>query len=193
MVRYFCELKFRTEGNLVLAMAAIKTCLLADKDLPVRVEAALAIQMLITEQEKGQLGSSPLSTSLSFRSKTKVCWAVAPFHFSLFQEQEKCLQDCHPFPFRSLSGAGERSAGLVAPFHFSLFQEQEKGLLGCHPFSFCLFQRQEKGLLGCCPFPLLSLSGKRWINQAWYFSAISLKAWKVKFASQTTTTKQKTC
>lgn len=60
VLRYFCELKFRTEANLVNAMAAIKTCLLSDKDLPVRVEAALAIQMLITEQEKGRQCFLPL-------------------------------------------------------------------------------------------------------------------------------------
>lgn len=58
VLRYFCELKFRSEANLVTAMSAIKTCLLSDKDLPVSVEAALAIQMLITEQEKGMLFSA---------------------------------------------------------------------------------------------------------------------------------------
>lgn len=53
VVRYFCELKFHSENNMVQAVEAVKSCLLTDKDLPVRVEAALALQMLITEQERG--------------------------------------------------------------------------------------------------------------------------------------------
>ncbi|KAK7098741.1 importin-7-like [Littorina saxatilis] len=66
VLRYFCELKFKAEGNLVNAMAAIKTCLLADKDLPVRVEAALAIQMLITEQEKAKTYLQPFVSEVMF-------------------------------------------------------------------------------------------------------------------------------
>ncbi|XP_076472209.1 importin-7-like [Babylonia areolata] len=64
--RYFCELKFRTEANLLNAMEAIKQCLLADKDLPVRVEAALAIQMLITEQEKAKAYLRPFVKEVLF-------------------------------------------------------------------------------------------------------------------------------
>ena len=55
MIRYFCELKFKQERNLIIAVEAVKSCLCNDKDLPVRVEAALALQMLITEQEKGMV------------------------------------------------------------------------------------------------------------------------------------------
>ena len=53
MLRYFSELKFRGRGNLEKMVDAIRTCLLCDEDLPVKVEAALALQMLIADQEKG--------------------------------------------------------------------------------------------------------------------------------------------
>ncbi|KAL5007680.1 hypothetical protein ScPMuIL_016486 [Solemya velum] len=54
VLRYFCELKFKTDGNLLRALELTKGCLCGDKDLPVRVEAAIALQMLITEQEKAK-------------------------------------------------------------------------------------------------------------------------------------------
>ncbi|XP_041366189.1 importin-7-like [Gigantopelta aegis] len=59
VIRYFCELKFKQERNLIVAVEAVKECLCNDKDLPVRVEAALALQMLITEQEKAKVYIQP--------------------------------------------------------------------------------------------------------------------------------------
>ena len=55
MLRYFSELKFKQEANLFQALECTKTCLCTDKELPVRVEAAIALQMLITEQDKGTI------------------------------------------------------------------------------------------------------------------------------------------
>ncbi|KAK7477196.1 hypothetical protein BaRGS_00031581 [Batillaria attramentaria] len=66
VIRYFCELKFRTDANLHQATEAVKTCLLSDKDLPVRVESALALQMLITEQEKAKAYLQPSVKQLVF-------------------------------------------------------------------------------------------------------------------------------
>ncbi|XP_064603784.1 importin-7-like [Liolophura sinensis] len=54
VLHYFCELRFKNEQNLLQALMCTKTCLCSDKDLPVRVEAAIALQMLITEQEKAK-------------------------------------------------------------------------------------------------------------------------------------------
>ncbi|XP_071104621.1 importin-7-like [Haliotis cracherodii] len=59
VIRYFCELKFRNEQNLMQAAEMIKACLCNDKDLPVRVEAAIALQMIITEQEKAKIYIRP--------------------------------------------------------------------------------------------------------------------------------------
>lgn len=52
-MHYFCEIKFRDEANLITALQLTQTCLLNDKELPVKVEAAVALQMLISNQEKG--------------------------------------------------------------------------------------------------------------------------------------------
>lgn len=54
VVRYFCELKFKQETNLYQALEHCKNCLCHDKELPVKVEAAIALQMLITDQEKAK-------------------------------------------------------------------------------------------------------------------------------------------
>ena len=54
VLKHFCELKFKNENNLRQALELTRNALCSDKDLPVRVEAAIALQMLITEQEKGK-------------------------------------------------------------------------------------------------------------------------------------------
>ncbi|XP_014261678.1 importin-7 isoform X2 [Cimex lectularius] len=46
------ELKFRSDENLATAVTFVTNALLTDRDLPVKVEAAIAIQMLLSEQEK---------------------------------------------------------------------------------------------------------------------------------------------
>lgn len=54
VLKHFCELKFKNENNLRQALELTRNALCSDKDLPVRVEAAIALQMLITEQEKAK-------------------------------------------------------------------------------------------------------------------------------------------
>lgn len=54
VVRQFAELKYKNWQNVNQAVELVKVALCGDKDLPVRVEAAIAIQMLISEQEKAK-------------------------------------------------------------------------------------------------------------------------------------------
>jgi len=53
VVNSFSEVKFKNVDNLKVAVDCIRTILSTDKELPVRVEAATSIQMLLSEQEKG--------------------------------------------------------------------------------------------------------------------------------------------
>lgn len=59
VIRNFSELKFKTDQNLLMAVELVKVALCGDKDLPVRVEAAIALQMLITEQDKAKTAIQP--------------------------------------------------------------------------------------------------------------------------------------
>lgn len=59
VLHYFCEIKFRNESNLITALQLTQSCLLNDKELPVKVEAAIALQMLISNQEKAQKHIEP--------------------------------------------------------------------------------------------------------------------------------------
>lgn len=54
VLHYFSEIKFKQEAVLKEAIRLTTNALLADQDLPVKVEAAIALQMLITSQEKAQ-------------------------------------------------------------------------------------------------------------------------------------------
>uniref|UniRef100_A0A1W7RAB8 Importin-7 n=1 Tax=Hadrurus spadix TaxID=141984 RepID=A0A1W7RAB8_9SCOR len=54
VLHYFSEIKFRNDANLIQALQLTQHSLLNDKDMPVKVEAAIALQMLITNQEKSQ-------------------------------------------------------------------------------------------------------------------------------------------
>lgn len=54
VLHYFSEIKFKQENILQEAVCLITNVLLTDQDLPVRVEAAIALQMLLTNQEKAQ-------------------------------------------------------------------------------------------------------------------------------------------
>ncbi|KAM7292825.1 importin-7 [Ixodes scapularis] len=59
VLHYFCEIQFRTEGNLLRAVELLTHCLLRDADLPVKVEAAVALQACLTCQEKAQASVEP--------------------------------------------------------------------------------------------------------------------------------------
>lgn len=55
MLHYFCEVKFKSDHNLQTALDLTRVCLINDTQMPVRVEAAIALQVLISNQEKGAL------------------------------------------------------------------------------------------------------------------------------------------
>lgn len=59
VLHYFCEMPFRTEANLLRAVELLTHCLLHDTELPVRVEAAVALQACLTCQEKAQASVEP--------------------------------------------------------------------------------------------------------------------------------------
>lgn len=54
VLHHFCEVRFKHETNLVHALEFVQNCLLHDKDLPVKVEAAIALQLLVTSQDRAQ-------------------------------------------------------------------------------------------------------------------------------------------
>lgn len=54
VLHYFSEIKFKQEAVLAEAIRLTTNALLTDHDLPVKVEAAIALQMLLSSQEKAQ-------------------------------------------------------------------------------------------------------------------------------------------
>ncbi|XP_067902475.1 importin-7 isoform X2 [Heterodontus francisci] len=50
----FCEVKFKNDQNLQTALELTRRCLIEDKEMPVKVEAAIAVQVLISNQEKAK-------------------------------------------------------------------------------------------------------------------------------------------
>ena len=53
MLQSFAELKFKNINNLKTALDVIRNILSNDREVPVRIEAATALQQLLSEQEKG--------------------------------------------------------------------------------------------------------------------------------------------
>lgn len=67
VLHYFCEVKFKSDQNLQTALELTRLCLINDNEMPVKVEAAIALQVLISNQEKGRrLSSPPASSALHF-------------------------------------------------------------------------------------------------------------------------------
>ncbi|RZF47984.1 hypothetical protein LSTR_LSTR002050 [Laodelphax striatellus] len=54
VLHYFSEIKFKQEEILVEAIRRTVNALLNDQDLPVKVEAAIAVQMLLSSQDKAE-------------------------------------------------------------------------------------------------------------------------------------------
>lgn len=52
VLHYFSEIKFKQEAVLAEAIRLTTNALLTDQELPVKVEAAIALQMLLSSQEK---------------------------------------------------------------------------------------------------------------------------------------------
>lgn len=63
MLHYFCEVKFKIDQNLQTALELTRLCLINDNEMPVKVEAAIALQVLISNQEKGRQLSSRVAFS----------------------------------------------------------------------------------------------------------------------------------
>uniref|UniRef100_A0A3Q2P367 Importin 7 n=1 Tax=Fundulus heteroclitus TaxID=8078 RepID=A0A3Q2P367_FUNHE len=54
VLHYFCEVKFKSDQNLQTALELTRNCLINDNEMPVKVEAAIALQVLISNQEKAK-------------------------------------------------------------------------------------------------------------------------------------------
>uniref|UniRef100_A0A8C1K266 Importin 7 n=1 Tax=Cyprinus carpio TaxID=7962 RepID=A0A8C1K266_CYPCA len=54
VLHYFCEVKFKIDQNLQTALELTRLCLINDNEMPVKVEAAIALQVLISNQEKAK-------------------------------------------------------------------------------------------------------------------------------------------
>ncbi|KAG9468007.1 hypothetical protein GDO78_013890 [Eleutherodactylus coqui] len=54
VLHYFCEVKFKIDQNLQTALELTRRCLIDDREMPVKVEAAIALQVLISNQEKAK-------------------------------------------------------------------------------------------------------------------------------------------
>ncbi|XP_066556946.1 importin-7 isoform X1 [Amia ocellicauda] len=54
VLHYFCEVKFKIDQNLQTALELTRRCLINDNEMPVKVEAAIALQVLISNQEKAK-------------------------------------------------------------------------------------------------------------------------------------------
>ena len=67
VLHYFCEVKFKSDQNLQTALELTRLCLINDNEMPVKVEAAIALQVLISNQEKGE------------RAKTRSCCFTGRF------------------------------------------------------------------------------------------------------------------
>lgn len=52
MIHTFAGVKFKQDVNLQRALDLTRNAMCTDKELPVRVEAAIAVQMLLNEQDK---------------------------------------------------------------------------------------------------------------------------------------------
>ncbi|XP_012141645.1 importin-7 msk [Megachile rotundata] len=72
VLHYFSEIKFKQEQILVEAVRLTTSALLTDQDLPVKVEAAIALQMLLSAQEKAQKYVEPLIKPITLELLTIV-------------------------------------------------------------------------------------------------------------------------
>jgi len=54
VVRHFSEARFKKKENIIAIAEGVKTLLLTDGDLPVKVEAAIALQAFLNAQEQAE-------------------------------------------------------------------------------------------------------------------------------------------
>lgn len=97
ILQNFDEIRFKSEQNIVAAMNCIQNALLNDHDLPVKVEAAMALSAFLASQNKAEKIVEPnvsLSASiLFFPSRYIVHWSVYSdnfgYRYSLFLMNSK--------------------------------------------------------------------------------------------------------
>ncbi|KAM0731269.1 Importin-7 [Formica fusca] len=70
VMHYFSEIRFKSEQILVEAIRLITNALLTDQDLPVKVEAAIALQMMLAAQPKAQKYIEPLIKQITLELLT---------------------------------------------------------------------------------------------------------------------------
>ncbi|KAL6429387.1 hypothetical protein ACFW04_008221 [Cataglyphis niger] len=70
VMHYFSEIRFKSEQILVEVIRLITNALLTDQDLPVKVEAAIALQMMLAAQPKAQKYIEPLIKQITLELLT---------------------------------------------------------------------------------------------------------------------------
>lgn len=55
VMHHFNKVKFQNEGNQITALMMLESCILNDKELPVKLEAAIALQSIIANREKARV------------------------------------------------------------------------------------------------------------------------------------------
>ena len=69
----FAQVKIRNDANLVKALELTHNALCTDKELPVRVEAAIALQMLLAEQDRAKDILKPHVSTIIIGMFEKTC------------------------------------------------------------------------------------------------------------------------
>ncbi|XP_012218774.1 importin-7 [Linepithema humile] len=69
-MQYFAEIKFKTEQILINAIGLITNALLTDQDVPVKVEAAIALQMMLGAQDKAHKYIEPMIKQITLELLT---------------------------------------------------------------------------------------------------------------------------
>ncbi|XP_015795656.1 importin-7 [Tetranychus urticae] len=66
VLNYFSGTRFQRDSNLASVVRSVEMCLMHDKELPVKVQAAICIQGILTSQDKAQKLMEPNITPISF-------------------------------------------------------------------------------------------------------------------------------
>lgn len=65
VLNHFEDIRFQNDTNLVQALGFLQTCLLNDQELPVKVEAAISLQYIVSNSEKAQRITEPNITQVA--------------------------------------------------------------------------------------------------------------------------------
>jgi len=84
VLRQFGEVNFKNIENLRVTMEFLRVALSTDKELPVRIEAAIGLQTMLTEQEDGKTTNTVTVSNQSYRfSFCSVLWLWVLMFWSL--------------------------------------------------------------------------------------------------------------